>query len=342
MIDSTGKETTEFYPIEAHNVTNFIKVTEASIKDSYASVAGTSGNDSISIYNNYVILVSGSGNDSIFTNSNTKEISILAGAGNDNIVVQGNDSSIYAGNGNDRIFVATRNNVLAFSNKVYCGDGSDTVAVIESMYNTLSSEQGTDFISIQENSAWNTIVGGTVEDTILLVNSDYSCIMFGLNDGHDTLVGIDDNDTIWLDINSENETYTAETIDNDVIVKLYKSSASNEYSSITLKDAVGKNLNIRVITSEDIFGDFNKFWINSSLSTYNTINNITIYGGAGDDSICNYGSSVSIDGSKGDDSIFSYGSNVSIDGGNGDNTINGGNGTKYVSAGFGDDNVTLG
>ena len=89
MIDSTGKETTEFYPIEAHNVTNFIKVTEASIKDSYASVAGTSGNDSIQvkgtnstvstrndddtldIINSQVLVFNEGGNDSISIYNNS-------------------------------------------------------------------------------------------------------------------------------------------------------------------------------------------------------------------------------------------------------------------------------
>ena len=79
--------------------------------------------------------------------------------------------------------------------------------------------------------------------------------------------------------------------------------------------------------------------------SYNTGHNVTIDGGAGNDSITNYGNSVIVDGSTGNDKIrnYNYTFNVTLNGGAGNDTLeswgsnsslNGGAGNDFIYNGF--------
>ena len=125
---------------------------------------------------------------------------------------------------------------------------------------------------------------------------------YTFGDGNDTILDYVSGDKISL----TGETYTTETVGNNVVVSVFGSG------TITLVDAKDKTVSVvggKIFSQTD--GD----------SISNRESNHTITGGSGNDTIENYGTGVLINSGAGDDSIKNRWSAVTINAGEGNDTI---------------------
>ncbi|MBQ6296833.1 MAG: calcium-binding protein [Selenomonadaceae bacterium] len=186
-----------------------------------------SGNDTASNVATEVFIDGGTGNDSI--SNNGEEVTLSGGYGKDTIANYGSKALIYGMSGNDSIYSA------GIEVTIEGGEGKDTI-INEGVKVYLVGGAGNDSISNYGNHI--TIAGSGGNDYIVNFNDDDNeggkdiTYEFGAGDGKDTVVGFNDGDTIQITSGS----YKTSKSGSDVVVKVGS-------STLTLKDAAGKNIN---------------------------------------------------------------------------------------------------
>ena len=227
------------------------------------------------------------------------------------------------------------------SAQIYGYDGDDTLTN-NGRYATLSGGEGNDFIdnratgsfldagegddSINNTGTNVTIRAGYGDDTIN--NAAHANIfLYSEGDGNDFITGFNENDTLEIQSGS----FVVSLTDNDALISL----TSGEV--ITLNGAANTNLNIQGENLGDITLDA------AGESYRNTISSATIRGGAGSDSITNYGAGSVILTGDGEDTVYNFAENVYVDGGHEDDYIYNsslGSGAT-ITAGHGDDTIHI-
>ncbi len=197
---------------------------------------------------------------------------------------------------------------------------------------TIDGGDGND--SIRNYGDEVTIDSGDGNDSITNTGANV-LFLYAAGDGNDTIDGFDETSMLLIAA----DTYSTQISGSDVIVTVGD-------GKITLKGAASLSA-LKIGTAEEIF---NLRGTDGNDSIENVFDNMTIDGGAGNDSITNYGgNNVTIDGGAGNDSITNSGSYASIDGGEGNDTIyasgnritiNGGDGNDYLYSNGGD-SVTI-
>ena len=301
-------------------------------------IYGYRGRDEIWNYGDNAYISNGDQNDKTYNYG--KNTTIYSGYGNDTITTYGDGTQVILGTDN--------NNVNAFANNVVVrvSRGNQT---IQSKAGTGTSIQGgaaDDNITIQQNGGNGvvaTVSGGTGNDTFI-GSEGAEVFVYAQNDGNDVIYNWTSNDTLILASGSISESTSNES--GDVVLAV-------GYDSITLKNAVGKNINVtkKNVASENYYVGGNT--TNSTIvagdkyygnNLYNSGNNVTVEGAykydSSSDYIENRGTNVEIYGYRGRDEIWNFGDNVYID--NGDQTdrvTNYGKNTKIYS-GYGNDTIT--
>ncbi|MBR4382613.1 MAG: hypothetical protein IKP64_03550, partial [Selenomonadaceae bacterium] len=299
------------------------------------NVYGTSGNDTLRVKANNSSVFAYGGNDSIY-NDGYDSVTIDAGDGNDTIYNDYVDYvSVFGGAGNDSI-----NNYSAWYSTVDAGAGDDTIVVsYRAWQDSINGGAGNDKVSLgtakDANNGYNTIVGGTGDDTIYgnpnaTVGNVYQ---YFYGDGYDSITNWNAKDTVRF---GSGIYYTRSTVGSNVLLGIVNSSGS--IGAITLSGASGKTINIsggiQTIVSS-VISNYNKNSLVSGSSANDTIYNYaggaTIRGNGGNDYIDNSTSSyytvnggygyVTVDGGDGNDTIKSYDPYVSLSGGAGADVI---------------------
>ena len=287
-------------------------------------INGTSYADTISNSGDSVTIDAGDGDDYIW-NEYAYYVTINAGAGNDFISNNSSSVKIDAGDGNDSIYSGYGDSVT-----INAGAGNDFIGN-SGWYTTINAGAGNDIISLgSHNSTTNSL----------------SVIQYANGDGNDIIYGYNSDDTISISGGS----YSKSTVGNDVILTVGN-------GKITLDNAKGTTLNIKGTLSGGSSGKkITNSTANAKLTGTNyadTISNtysnntksgdnVSIYGGAGNDSIYNQKSYyVTINAGDGADTIKTYnGSYTSISGGAGNDKISLKSEWKTtVNAGKGNDTI---
>ena len=290
-------------------------------------INGGSGDDDIENNSNYVTINGGKDKDSVLSyGANCK---INGDKGNDSLNSPGGYVTIHGGDGDDYliksyIIWSSSNgnswNEYTHNGTIYGDAGNDI------LYNNKSDnglmDGGTDDDKISSYKSKNvTIIGGKGNDTI---NNFGSTLLYkyAKGDGNDTISGFSETDT--LEITSG--TYTTARSGADFLVKVGG-------SKITIKDAINFKVNIKNAAGvlKTYNGKDSRIILDSRDNyTANSNSTVTIYSGAGDDSIRNYGDTVTIDAGAGKDNIGNYASNVTITAGLGNDTIHNDEDSKNV------------
>ena len=230
--------------------------------------------------------------------SNRNSDTLISGtSGNDSIVNGGDNVTIKGGKGNDTI---------------------DTYAGYRSVSNvTISGGKGNDIVNLNSYR-----------------NSKNTVIQYASGDGNDTIFGFDSDDTLHITKGS----YETLESGNDFIVKVGKSTITlsnalnEEYKKVTIKNPSGE---------VSVYNDWKK-WNGTKYTDMfeNNSNNVALYAKGGEDLIHNYGDNVTISGGAGNDSIDNPdGKNVKIYGGTGNDSIYSHGSDSTISGGKGDDNI---
>ena len=284
---------------------------------SYTVISGSFRADTIENYGDAVTIKAGKGNDEI--DNEAANVSINAGAGNDEIDNEGDNVNIDGSSGDDEI-ESEGNNV-----SIVGGLGNDSIES-EGYYVTITGGKGNDLIELEKDKH-----GGNL-------------IRYAYGDGNDTIYNFAATDTLAITGNP----YTRATVGNDIVLTVKK-------STITLKDAKGKPLNIdgkrnggsaeddyeptegRLINNTKNNKNLNGTNFNDTIT--NSARNVTINAGAGNDEIDNRGSRVTILGGAGNDDIENKGSYVTIDAGDGNDEIDNESSYVSISGGKGNDDI---
>ena len=293
----------------------------------YPTIYAQDGDDRIkNIYPNVTIL-GGHGKDSISLYEGARANSVLGGAGNDYIYVYDINNTVDGGTGKD-LFLVVGN-----KNEIHGADDADVIFV--------------------QGGSNNTLTGGTGDDIIIFQSgAKNNVIEYTQGDGTDVIYGYDASNLIK--VKGEYSVYVS---GNDKIIQVGN-------GGIIVKDAKDLTLNINTIDLEEgetlpegggegftpytgglvltpRFQDNDAALRGTSTNDRieNTLSNIMIYSGDGDDTIINYGENVTINAGNGADKIYNYADYVKINGGDGNDyiyneasrvTINGGNGKDTV------------
>ena len=191
----------------------------------------------------------------------------------------------------------------------------------------VSISGGADNDTIESNGSNVTINAGTGDDSISLASSaKNNLIQYTAGDGNDTVSGLHSGDTVSI----SGDEFTPVTVGNDLIV-----AVGND--SLTLKDVAnlsdinisGEKSNLIILTEDD--------------NNYkNELDDATVRGLGGDDTIENKGDNVTVDAGNGDDSIGNYffTFDVTINAGAGDDYILNNGEYVIINGEDGDDTVT--
>ena len=255
--------------------------------DNYSSIVtidGGSGNDSI--YNNgwNVTIDGGAGDDSIHNRG--YEVTINGGTGNDSIYNDGGNVTIDGGAGDDSIYNWDGENVLF---KYKAGDGNDTIWGFRAD-STLQIGSGKGTYSTQTSG--NDLIVNVGKGSILLKGV------------HSTLDNINiNNKAIELDKIvklTADDNYIEISRDSISVV----GSAGDDY----INNHYGFSVSIDGGDGADTIENYGKEIWNEETEKYEILDsNVTISGGAGNDSIQNSGNSVTINGGAGNDTICNGG-----------------------------------
>lgn len=265
---------------------------------------GGAGDDTVQNYGPNVTIYGGDGNDYIENEGNTAGLNgyteIYGDAGDDIIKIKGDHATVIGGTGNDYLYGQTTDGTVY---KYNAGDGKDTIG------------------AFQANDTL-VVAGGNYTTT---KSGDYLLVIVG--EGYILMRGAADITPIIQGTLGDSSQTTVPTITSS-------ESSLNKYIE-------GLSLNNK---SDDTV--INGSDGNDGISNYGS--NVTINSYHGNDGIYNYGSTVKIYAGDGKDTIHNLkNSNVTIDGGAGDDTIligttrddsiNGG----YIDGGAGNDIVYL-
>lgn len=160
--------------------------------------------------------------------------------GNDSIVNQGTYTQVYAGNGDDTI----QNIAAGTYSTLDAGDGDD---LIKGAFTNVSivGGSGNDVISVNGGGAGNKVNAGKGNDTIYTgKNTAAKVIQYANGDGNDVIYGYNPKTVIKI----TDGAYTTSTVagSKDAVITITNSASSTvPTGTITLKGAVGKNLDIR-------------------------------------------------------------------------------------------------
>lgn len=352
------------------------------VLENKSMVYGDSGNDDIGNYGFSNVTIWGGHDDdtlgSYKTDSATPQMnSIFGGPGNDQISVYDKDSTIYGGTGKDFI------NVVGTNNEIFGDEEDDKFYIVNGANNnTLSGDNGDDFIVMLEE-AKNTIIkyaSGDGNDTIYGFNEDDSLKISDSYkttvDGNHLKITVGEGSILLVDMAGKNININGKTIksgeENSTVAPVpppefltLPATVASPFIYGTEDDDTIQNersyVMIRALGGKDSIQ--NSSYRDSNNNWHYGGSNITISGGADDDSIYNSGrgvnSSISggdgndsiensayyvtINGDNGRDSIYNnrYGDNSSISGGDGDDTISNGDYYTYGNHDGGGNNVTI-
>ena len=316
-----------------YNTGDYVLITKSNLNGSVAKA------DYVENTGTNVTIYTGRGNDEI-VNRGTNTF-IDAGIENDKVINYGNNSTIYSNNGNDTITnygdssivtLGTGNNsVNAFANNVIVrvSRGNQT---IQSKAGSGTYIEGSDFdeiITIQRNGSGSSVVatvkGGGGNDTFN-GSAGADIFMYTGTDGNDVIYNWDSNDQILLTSGSVDDSMINDT--GDVVLNI-------GYSSITIKDAASKKINIANGSINTSSGGNNN---NNSTSNGVTIDssftdpiylasdyapNAKTIDGSKTNNICIIGNDLSniIKGGKGTDILAGADGNDTLTGGAGADTI---------------------
>ena len=304
-------------------------------------ILGESGSNSFHNIGNDVKIETGDG-DNIINNFYGFRNKILAGSGNDYFTSFGSFNEIFASGGNNLIdsmgllvsIVAGSGNdtidSVGDSLKAYSGAGDDFIINDAGNYSTIDAGAGNDSIISDENSSNVSIIAGIGEDYIE-VSGDKNSILAGDDDDAVNILGKNNfvdlgTGADYIEIFSDDNSIYSGAGD-DIFINLGKNNLISDslgdnlifnhgdfvsISAGTGGDAIinyGASVSAEAGAGNDslentkyTYWDYAKQkWIAFGTSP----DDVTLSGGAGDDTLRNYGGQrVSISAGAGDDSIF--------------------------------------
>ncbi|MBR1647504.1 MAG: hypothetical protein IJ685_12120 [Selenomonadaceae bacterium] len=310
---------------------------------SFVTIGAGESNDSI--VNTYVnvSINGGDGNDYVY-NSGDYGVTIEGGGGDDSINSYGRHMTISGGSGNDSISLSgyAENNLIVYN----AGDGNDTIRGFKD----------TSRLSIG-SSSYSSVKSGN--DVILTVSTGKISLVGAASLSRLNIVGTYNPNTTPTDTTPADttpadttpaDTTPADTTpaDNPLLIKLTEGTDiyRNTLEGATIL-ALGGNDSIynggyvsnsgwTGYANVTINGDYGDDYIRSYYA-----DNSSIEGGSGNDSIENwYGSNSTISGGDGNDRLYNTDSNnVVILGGSGSDTIWNNSSNNTINAGSGDDSI---
>lgn len=292
------------------------------------SILGQTGNDT---------LYGDAGNDTLY--GGYGDDSLSGGLGNDSLLGEAGNDTIYGGAGNDSLDAGSGNDL------VYAGSGNDSVQLGD----------GNDVFgdwSIDE-SGDDTIYGGLGDDSIIggagndLVYGGDGADRLSGQDGNDTLYGGEGADTFLISDDHNGDTiFGGETgFDSDTL--LFGSSASTLGVTVTFSATEAGSYSFAGTSGSGVFSEIEVVYgtgFNDTLNGTAATLGLSLFGGAGDDSITGGSGSDTIYFGAGNDRVFGGAGNDIIDdvSGNlltGENLVYGGAGLDTVWSGAGNDSV---
>ena len=309
---------------------------------SNVTISGSEGADNIiNSQGSNISIDGGIGNDTIQSNI-CHNVTINGGEGDDSIVSReyNYDSFINGGAGNDFIGNAANNAVIDG------GDGDDTISNNGSSV-LADGGTGNDYIGNYRNNSF-TINGGKGNDTISNNSGFENSSVYGSNvlfkytlgDGNDYILGFRNDSTLKI----SSDTYSTQLSGDDIIVYVGDDSITlvgaaslstvnieREEISMIITGTSGDNNTLEGATINALDGDD---------SIYNDYaNNVSIVGGAGNDTINTSGANITIEGGDGDDEIVSSGEYLSINAGAGNDYIYNRSANSIIDGGTGNDSI---
>lgn len=227
------------------------------------------------------------------------------------------------GSGADTITYGTINTY-----KTYGGADADTITATTAVNSTVQGSKGNDTIGTA--NAANTVGTFTVTASKVYGGADNDTINAGITTGS-TVQGSAGNDTINLSGTVSANSKVNGGSENDTINIL------NEVTEVTKGSTINGNKGSDQIVIEATAGAV----------TAAVVDEVTIFGGSGADTLDNNGGRTTLSGDKGADTINTgTGDKVSVSGGEGDDTINGeiantANFTTSLNGGEGNDGIAL-
>jgi len=261
----------------------------------YFSLTGSAEADIITFNAGYIATIYayvGSGNDSVTAASGAD--SLRGDAGNDTLNGMNGNDSIDGGSGSDGLF----------------GGGNDDYLIVR-LDDTADGGGGNDLISITESLPGD-LIGGFGQDTLRFES--------GYDITGSTITGIEQ-----VNLNG-NVQMTAAQLDGFLKVSGYAANYTSASLTLTLGGVADIDL-ASTLTSFNLTGSFQ-----ADILTFATIfgSPITIFAGAGDDSITSASGADSLRGDDGNDTLSGLNGNDSLDGGTGTNALYGGNNNDYL------------
>ena len=351
-------------------------------KHSNNTIRAYMGNDTIAVYSSNNSVSGGGGNDLIMFQSwtsnnvlNNRGDGYYNGTyyygldGNDTIITAGNNSEINDYYGNNYFISGGTNN------KLY-GNGSAVDSFFVYSYNdtanvtltggantednfTISTGyvgvEGTDFLDAEFNGATNETINTTITDldsldALTVINSGMTAIYHSVgsagtylfdNTGQINiyLKGVTDWNSIkrtQLTYSNDSENFSTTTLDKATLLPGTSGEIPQDTQPASSLEVIGTK------KAEELNNSLDNATISGAAGNdtiTNSGNYVTISGGADNDSIKNSGAYVTISGDEGKDSINNSGANVRIYGNDGNDYIYNSGNSVYIDAGAGNDTI---
>lgn len=289
------------------------------------------GNDKITLANFpaallAVSLFGGAGNDSLTGGAGAE--TFFGGDGNDAIVAGAGDDVLIGGTGNDKLDGGLGTDLVdeggnadfKLTNTALTGNGNDTLAGIERVRLTAGAI-GRKLDATAFTAGIVTLLGGAGNDT--LIGGTGSDLLNG-GDGNNSLVGGAGNDT--LQANAGLDSLTGGLGDDSIsgglgLDRLIESADANLTLTNTALVGVGADVLSGIETAQLTGGNGN----NTLIASVFTLGPVTLFGGAGNDTLTGTGLADVLDGGAGNDSLIGLAGNDSLTGGLGNDSLDGGN-----------------
>ena len=336
-----------------YNSGNNVTITGGAYKDyientgSHALIYTYGSLDEVVNSGDNTYISTGDGDDTV-TNRG-KNVTIYGGAGKDTITTYGNNSLVSLG--------SDSNSVNAYANNVTikASHGHQTIQSKAGSGTYIEGSDSDEIITIQRNGSGSgvvaTVQGGGGNDTFN-GSAGADVFVYTGTDGNDVIYNWDSNDQILLTSGSVDDSIINDT--GDVVLNI-------GYSSITLKDAANKSINVvsdddpvptpseeTAVTLESSFtGTYDDYEdtikkidaskVTSAIEIYGNDNDNTITGGSKADTIYGGTGKDVLNGGAGNDELYGDDGNDKLNGGNGNDTLTGGAGADTLTGGAGKD-----